>query len=226
MNLPAIAMMAAALAVQDPVRTLEKKVQETGRKVSDAFVFIGGGSAVLISPDGWFLTNHHVGGTMDKGTTVWLSDGRSFRAKLVCTDPVGDLALFKLQDVKEKLPHVEFGDSDALEVGQYVVAVGNPFGLATTPAPDRRRYPSVSLGVVSARHRYQQNYGDCIQTDAAVNPGNSGGPLVTLDGRLVGINGRIATRYMNRVNSGVGFAIAANQVKRFLPEMMEGGLGG
>jgi len=81
----------------------------------------------------------------------------------------------------------------------------------------------VTLGIVSAMHRNQQTYFDCIQTDAAVNPGNSGGPLVTLDCKLVGINGRIATRYENRVNSGVGYAIPSNQIKNFLPTMMQGG---
>jgi serine protease Do len=87
-------------------------------------------------------------------------------------------------------------------------------------------YPTITLGIVSAFHRNQQTYFDCIQTDAAVNPGNSGGPLVTLDGKLVGINGRIATRYMNRVNSGVGYAIPSNQIKNFLPKMMKGGEAG
>src|SRR5262245_15053014 len=167
MNLTALAL--AAVLLQDPVHDLQKKVEATARRVSDAFVFIGGGSAVLISGDGWFLTNHHVGGTMTHGATVYLNDGRSFHATLVCTDAVGDVALFKMDEVKESLPHLEIGDSDALEVGQYVIAVGNPFGLANVPAPDRRRYPSVSLGVVSALHRNQQSYSDCIQTDAAVN---------------------------------------------------------
>jgi len=88
---------------------------------------------------------------------------------------------------------------------------------------DLKMYPTITLGIVSAVHRNQQTYFDCIQTDAAVNPGNSGGPLVTLDGRLVGINGRIATRYMNRVNSGVGYAIPSNQIRNFLPGMMKGG---
>ncbi|HYF00941.1 MAG TPA: PDZ domain-containing protein, partial [Planctomycetota bacterium] len=137
-----------------------------------------------------------------------------------------DVALFKIQVPDgEKLPWAELGDSDALEVGQYVVACGNPFGI-TLPAEDFRMYPTITLGIVSALHRNQQTYFDCIQTDAALNPGNSGGPLVTLDGRVVGINGRIATRYMNRVNSGVGYAIPSNQIRRFLPAMMKGGEGG
>jgi serine protease Do len=140
---------------------------------------------------------------------------------------VGDIALIKLQPAEgEKFSFIELGDSDKVEVGQYVLAIGAPFGIGAQfdPAPDARHYPSVSLGIVSAFHRYQAQYGDCIQTDAAVNPGNSGGPLVDLDGRLLGINGRILTRYMNRVNSGVGFAIPVNQIKNFLPKMKEGGV--
>jgi S1-C subfamily serine protease len=159
---------------------------------------------------------------MVNGVTVSLNDGRTFPSDLICTDPVGDVALFKMKNAKD-LPFLEFGDSDKLEVGQYVIAVGNPLGLAIR-TPEKKQWPTVSLGLVSALHRNQQQYSDCIQTDAAVNPGNSGGPLCTLDGKFVGINGRIATRYMNRVNSGVGYAISSNQIKRFLPQMMEGGI--
>ncbi len=219
-----LAVMASTAAAQtDPVEKLQKKVEAAGKKISDAFVFIPSGSAFLISADGYFLTNHHVGGTMTAGTNVSLNDGRSFRAEIVCTDAVGDVCLFKIKDAKD-LPFLEFGDSDALEVGQYVLAVGNPLGLAMK-TPDKKIWPTVSLGVVSAMHRNQDQYSDCIQTDAAVNPGNSGGPLCTLDGKFVGINGRIATRYFNRVNSGVGYAISSKQIQRFLPQMMEGGIG-
>jgi serine protease Do len=119
-------------------------------------------------------------------------------------------------------PFLALGDSDKLEVGQYVIACGNPFGIAMADV-DLKIYPTITLGIVSALHRNQGTYFDCIQTDAAVNPGNSGGPLVTLDGELVGITGRIATRYMNRVNSGVGYAIPAHQIRNFLPPMMKGG---
>src|SRR6185295_6910919 len=146
-------------------------------------------------------------------------------AKLVCTDALGDLSLFKIEPGDEKLPFVLLGDSDKLEMGQYVIACGNPFGI-TTRDVDSKYYPTITLGIVSAMHRNQQTYFDCIQTDAAVDPGNSGGPLVTLDGKLVGINGRIATRYMNRVNSGVGYSIPSNQIRNFLPKMMKGGESG
>ena len=176
---------------------------------------------MLISEDGYCLTNHHVAGTQNT-TKVTTFNGKTFSSRLICTDALGDLSLFKLEAVEEKLPFIQLGDSDKLEMGQYVIACGNPFGITMRDA-DSKMYPTITLGIVSAIHRNQQTYFDCIQTDAAVNPGNSGGPLVTLDGRLVGINGRIATRYQNRVNSGVGYAIPSNQIKNFLPWMMKGG---
>jgi serine protease Do len=140
----------------------------------------------------------------------------------VATDPVGDVALFKVDAPDVKFAFVELGDSDALEVGQYVISAGNPHGLANAPVEGKHQ-PSISVGIVSALHRMQGTYSDAIQTDAAVNPGNSGGPLLTLDGKQVGINGRVAVRFGNRINSGVGYAIPSNQVKNFLPVMIKGG---
>jgi len=226
MTLFALAML--ALAGQDPeaAARFEKKVEECARHVSERFVFFGGGSGVLVSTEGHCLTNHHVVAGIKGAQPVMrvsLLSGRPYTAKLLCTDPIGDIALYQLQGAEgEKFPHVELGDSDRLEPGRYVMACGNPFALAQ-PAEDGRKYPAVTLGIVSALHRNQNTYFDCIQTDAAVNPGNSGGPLVTLDGKLVGINGRIATRYFNRTNSGVGYAIPSNQIRNFLPLMMKGG---
>lgn len=210
-------------AVQEsPAEQLQKRVEACARHVTERFVFFTGGSGALISADGYCLTNHHVAGELPR-TRVTLHSGRQYFARRVSTDERGDLALFKIEGREgETFPYLEFGDSDQLEVGQYVLACGNPFGI-TLPAGDGRMYPTVTLGVVSALHRRQGDYFDCIQTDAAVNPGNSGGPLVTLEGKLVGINGRIATRYMNRVNSGVGYAISSNQIRNFLPEMLKGG---
>lgn len=213
-----------AWAQQDAASKLEKKVQEVAEKVTNAFVFFPGGSGFFISADGYALTNHHVAGSQ-KSCRVTLSDGRNLKATNICTDAVGDVALFKVEGLEDEVPFLTFADSDKVQVGQYCVAVGNPFGLAAV-TPNKRWYPSVSLGIVSAMHRYQQQYSDCIQTDAAVNPGNSGGPLVNLKGELLGINGRIATRYFNRVNSGVGYAIAANQIRNFLPQMKKGGKDG
>lgn len=206
---------------QDQAARLQKKVEECSKLVMERFVFFGGGSGILISPDGYCLTNHHVAGSLNK-TTVRLFTGKTYPAKQICTDSIGDLSLFKI-DADEKFPFATLGDSDRLEMGQYVIACGNPFGVTSMPDADSKWYPTVTLGIVSAIHRNQQTYFDCVQTDAAVNPGNSGGPLVTLDGKLVGINGRIATRYENRVNSGVGYAIPSNQIKNFLPGMMSGG---
>lgn len=218
-----LALTTAAFA-QDQAARLQKKIEEASRHVSERFVFFGGGSGVMISEDGYCLTNHHVAGTQ-ASTKVTLFSGRQYPAKLVCTDALGDLSLFKIENGDDKFPFILLGDSDKLEMGQYVVACGNPFGITMRDA-DSHMYPTITLGIVSAVHRNQQTYFDCIQTDAAVNPGNSGGPLVTLDGRLVGINGRIATRYMNRVNSGVGYSIPSNQIRNFLPKMMKGGEAG
>jgi serine protease Do len=214
-----------APARQDAAERLQKKIEACSKHITERFVFFGGGSGVLISEDGYCLTNHHVAGAQAT-TRVTLHSGQRVQARRVCTDERGDLSLFKLEGAAdEKFPFAEFGDSDKLEAGQYVIACGNPFGI-TLPAEDRKWYPTITLGIVSALHRRQGDYFDCIQTDAAVNPGNSGGPLVTLDGKLVGINGRIATRYMNRVNSGVGYAIPSVQIQNFLPAMKQGGQGG
>ncbi len=213
--------MAAAAAAQDQAVRLQRKIEECSRHVTERFVFFGGGSGVLISEDGYCLTNHHVAGTQNS-TKVTLHTGKQYLAKQICTDALGDLTLFKIDAPDEKFPFIQLGDSDRLEMGQYVVACGNPFGITTRDA-DLKMYPTITLGIVSAMHRNQQTYFDCLQTDAAVNPGNSGGPLVTLEGKLVGINGRIATRYLNRVNSGVGYAIPSNQIRNFLPEMKKGG---
>ncbi len=218
-------ILAALLLLAAAPPDLEKKVEECAGHAFPRFVFFGGGSGVLISGDGYCLTNHHVAGNR-KTTRVTLHDGRVLPARRVCTDVVGDLSLFKIEaGGDEEFPFFEFGDSDALEPGRYVVACGNPFGLAL-PDEDRKMYPSVTLGIVSAIHRGQGGAFDVLQTDAAVNPGNSGGPLLTLDGRLVGITSRIATRFYNRVNSGVGYAIPSRQILNFLPEMKKGGLNG
>lgn len=212
-----------ALPVTAAADAVQKQVAEVAKKAGPAFVFLGGGSGILISADGYFLTNHHVIQKI-RLMSAQLHDGKLVEIEKVGIDPVGDIALMKIKSGKN-LPFVEFGDSDALEVGRPVVAIGNPFGLAAQAMEDRRE-PTVTLGIVSAVHRYQGNYSDAIQTDAAINPGNSGGPLFTLDGKLVGINGRIATRFFNRVNSGVGFAIPSSQIRRFLEPLKAGGVNG
>lgn len=226
-----VAALAAALSAiasppggaQDPpAERLRKQMLEAVRRGVEAFAFVGGGSGVFISAEGHVLTNHHVAGAAAESVTVLLPDGSRYSARKLGTDPIGDLSLFLVEDAKgRKFSFLEFADSDALEPGDHVAAIGNPFNLASFPTSGRHE-PSVSWGIVSALHRRQGGYSDCIQTDAALNPGNSGGPLIDLDGRIVGINGRIATRFANRVNSGVGYAIPANQIKRFLPKLKQG----
>jgi Do/DeqQ family serine protease len=170
------------------------------------------GSGVIVRGDGVILTNNHVveGG---QDIIVALSDKREFRAKVLLADPRTDLAVLKIDTKGEKLPTIEFGDSDRLNVGDLVLAIGDPFGMGQT----------VTMGIISALARTQVSASDYqffIQTDAAINPGNSGGALVTTDGRLAGINTAIYSRTGESI--GIGFAIPANLARR----VVEGALGG
>ncbi len=180
-------------------------------KTSAAFVFVGGGSGVVVSANGYILTNHHVAGDRKQWTVRIEGTGRLWVCDLVGTDPVGDLALLKVRDGKD-MAFVEFGEISKVGVGQQVLAVGDPFKLADLDGP-----PSFSIGTVSALHRFQGNYSDAIQTDSAVNPGNSGGPLLTLEGKLIGITGQIMSRFGAKANSGIGYAIPVDQIQRFFP---------
>ena len=169
----------------------------------------GMGSGFLIDKEGHILTNNHVVEKADK-ITVTLSDKTEVEAKLIGTDPKSDVALIKI-DVDRDLPVVELGDSETLDVGEWVIAIGNPFGLDQT----------VTVGVVSAKGRSQvgiNEYENFIQTDAAINPGNSGGPLLNIHGQVVGINSALYSRtggYM-----GIGFAIPINMAK-FIKEQLQ-----
>ena len=175
----------------------------------------GGGSGVVISPDGYALSNFHV--TKPAGTAMkcGMPDGGLYDAVIVGLDPTGDVALLKLLG-RDDFPHAELGDSDGVRPGDECFAVGNPFLLATD------FQPTVTYGIVSGTHRYQYpagtllEYADCIQTDASINPGNSGGPLFDAHGKLIGINGRGSFEKRGRVNVGVGYAISINQIKNFL----------
>ena len=160
------------------------------------------GSGVIVRADGLIVTNHHVIKDADQITVV-LADRREFEAKIVRLDERTDLAVLKIE-TKESLPALAFGDSDALEVGDLVLAIGNPFGVGQT----------VTSGIVSAVARTQTGVSDFrsfIQTDAAINPGNSGGALVTLDGRLIGVNTAIFSRGGGSI--GIGFAVPAAMVR-------------
>ena len=171
----------------------------------------GLGSGVIISPDGYIITNNHVVEHADQ-VRVLLSDKRKFDAKVVGTDPKTDLALIKID--ADDLPAIRWGDSSGLRVGEMVMAIGNPFGLNQT----------VTMGIISAVGRANVgivDYEDFIQTDAAINPGNSGGALVNLKGELVGINTAIFSRsggYM-----GIGFAIPSNMAKSIQQSLIKHG---
>ena len=168
------------------------------------------GSGVVASGDGYVVTNFHVVRGAD-AIVVRLADQSEFQAKLVGTDPKTDLALLKIEG--RGLAAMPFGDSDRLEVGEPVMAIGNPFGLDQT----------VTTGIVSAKERFIGSgpYDDFIQTDASVNPGNSGGPLVDVRGALVGINSAIFSQTGGSV--GIGFAIPVNIAKDVLRQLRETG---
>ena len=181
----------------------------------------GGGSAVVISPDGYALSNFHVTAAAGAAMKCGMADGRLYDAVIVGLDPTGDVALIKLLG-RDDFPHAELADSDKVQVGDWCFAIGNPFLLAT----DFR--PTVSYGIISGVHRYQYpagtilEYADCLQADAAINPGNSGGPMFDAQGRLIGINGRGSFEKRGRVNVGVGYAISINQIKNFLGHLKSG----
>ena len=187
-------------------------VQSAGQEVE--------GSGVVLSADGLIVTNNHVVEDAARGgrITVQLSDGRSVATTVVGTDPATDLAVIQAQGVSG-LKAATFGDSDALAVGDTVLAVGNPLGLDD----------SVTAGIVSARHRSvgidgsSGSLGDAIQTDASINPGNSGGPLVNAAGQVVGIttaNASVSAQDSGSI--GVGFAIPSNQVKQVVNQLTGG----
>jgi serine protease Do len=169
------------------------------------------GSGFIISEDGYIVTNNHVVGEAEK-ITVSLTDGEEFVAELIGRDAMLDVALLKI-DAGKKLPALEFGDSDAVRVGEWVMAIGNPFGLGG----------SVTAGIVSALHRdiNAGNYDYFIQTDASINRGNSGGPMFNLDGEVIGINTMIFSP--NGGNIGIGFAIPSSQAERSIAQLKEFG---
>nr|WP_277923169.1 MULTISPECIES: Do family serine endopeptidase [unclassified Sphingomonas] len=174
------------------------------------------GSGFIISPDGYVVTNNHVvaagakGATVDS-ITVTLTDRKEYVAKLIGRDPTSDLALLKI-DAKA-LPFVKFGNSNAARVGDWVVAIGNPFGLGGT----------VTAGIVSSLHRVTGGgaYDRFIQTDAAINQGNSGGPMFDLSGNVIGINSQIFAGQSGG-NIGIGFAIPADDAKPVIEKLMKG----
>jgi Do/DeqQ family serine protease len=172
------------------------------------------GSGVIVNADkGYILTNNHVIENADK-ITVTLFDGRSFKAKVIGRDADTDIAVLQIK--ADGLTQIPLGDSDTLQVGDFVIAIGNPFGLNHT----------VTAGIVSAKGRTQVEdgkYSDFIQTDAAINPGNSGGALVNLEGQLVGINTMIVTSGGSRGNIGIGFAIPIDMAGNVMDQLIKYG---
>ncbi|AMO88288.1 trypsin family protein [Corynebacterium simulans] len=212
----------------------EGSVEATAAKVLPAVVSIEAlgltsaaeGSGSIISPDGYVLTNHHVVAGAERGgqLRVSMNDGSKHEAEFISSDANTDVAIIKIKDVND-LPFLQFGDSDAVAVGQEVVAVGSPLGLNAT----------VTSGIVSAKNRpvrASQEGGessliDAIQTDAAVNPGNSGGPLVDINGNLIGMNSMIASLSSSGSSEagsiGLGFAIPSNFAKRMADQLINKG---
>jgi Do/DeqQ family serine protease len=174
---------------------------------------VGSGSGVIISPDGYIITNNHV---IDKATQleVTLNNNKIYQAELIGTDPKTDIALIKIES-DEELPFVTFGDSNDLKIGEWVLAVGNPFNLTST----------VTAGIVSAKARdlneFDGNPQSFIQTDAAVNRGNSGGALVNINGELIGINTAISSETGSYV--GYSFAVPSNNARKVIEDIMEFG---
>jgi serine protease Do len=182
-------------------RQSPQQQRQQRRSPSRQSLQIGQGSGFIVSPDGYILTNNHLVGGVDE-VKVTLTDGRDFTAKIIGTDPESDVAVIKID--ANNLPCLEMADSDKIEVGEWVLAIGNPFGLSHT----------VTAGIISAKGR--SGFGiaafeDFIQTDAAINMGNSGGPLVNLDGKVIGINTALISPAMTNV--GVGLAIPINIAK-------------
>lgn len=169
------------------------------------------GTGFIISSDGYIVTNNHVIDHCQKAS-VTLNDGRVFTAKIIGVDPKTDIAVLKIEG--KDFPFLNFGNSDQLEVGDWLIAIGSPFGLNAT----------VTVGVVSAKGRNQlqiADFEDFIQTDAAINPGNSGGPALTVEGEVIGVNTAIASA--SGGYQGIGFAIPSNMVKHVVDQLVKDG---
>ncbi len=218
--------------VEAPVVALEAQVQAVYERANPGVVNIssisyaydffyravpqeGTGSGFLYDPEGHIVTNYHVVENAEE-ISVTLADGRVFMATLVGEDPTNDLAVISIQ-ADDGLPApIQLADSDGLRVGQFVVAIGNPFGQLGT----------LTVGVISALGRIIESpdgrfIGEAIQTDAAINPGNSGGPLLDLRGRLIGVNSQIISP--SQGSAGIGFAVPANTVQRVVPQLIAQG---
>jgi len=224
---------AATIAVDDAVNALQSQIIEVYEVTAPAVVNItnrgsvydrfmgavpqeGTGSGFVYDSEGHIVTNYHVVENAQQ-LTVTLADGQTYDAQIVGTDPINDLAVISVDGAKSLPEPLVVGDSDSLQVGQFVLAIGNPFGLEQT----------LTTGVVSALGRVIQSpednrfIGEAIQTDAAINPGNSGGPLLDLSGQVIGVNSQIISP--SGASSGIGFAVSASTVSRVVPQLISNG---
>ena len=209
--LAVIALIISHVAAEDAVseRATDRLV---AAKMLSAYVFVHGGSGVVVSQEGLILTNDHVIANENRHhLEIRFADGTNRAVTLLGTDPVGDIAVLRIVG-GGSWPYVGFAPPDAFRPGITVFAVGNPFGLGEFDST-----PTLTRGVLSTARIVKGNYTDALQVDAPVNPGNSGGPSFDEQGRLLGINGQIRTLSGMRINSGVGLAICATQLSAFLP---------
>ncbi|MGD9030624.1 MAG: trypsin-like peptidase domain-containing protein [Anaerolineae bacterium] len=228
---PTLAPTEAPLSLEEPINALQSQVEAVYDQMGSAVVNItsvtyafdfflnpvpqeGTGSGFVYDEQGHIITNYHVIENAEE-LSVALADGESYPAEVVGVDPTNDLAVIRID--ADRLPQpVPLGDSDALRVGQFVAAIGNPFGLERT----------LTVGVISSLGRVIRGpddrfIGEVIQTDAAINPGNSGGPLLDLNGMVIGVNSQIVSP--SQANAGVGFAVPSNTVRRVVPELIARG---
>lgn len=185
--------------------------QRKGRDIKQKATSLGSG--FVISADGYIVTNYHVISDADK-IEIKFADKSTYRAKVIGTDPETDVALLKIEGKNEKFESVELGDSDKIKIGQWAIALGNPYGLNN----------SMTVGIVSAKGRSGmgiETYENFIQTDASINPGNSGGALVDIDGKVIGMNTAILSQ--SGGNIGIGFAIPVNMVKNIIKNLKDEG---
>ena len=194
----------------DPSDFFNRNPRQNRNPNEEAMVQNSLGSGVVVTAEGHIITNNHVVDQVDE-IEVQLSDGRTKKAKLIGSDAVVDLAVLKIEE--PGLKPLKIGDSDAMQVGDFVVAIGNPFGFEET----------VTDGIISSKGRPNRvdGFGDYLQTNAAINPGNSGGPLVNLRGEIIGINTAIISR--SGGSQGIGFAIPSNSVKTALESLLKNG---
>lgn len=180
----------------------------------------GLGSGFIVSDDGYIITNDHVAGNATE-IVVTMTNGKHYKAKIIGSDPVSDICLLKIDE--SNLPHIKLGNSDDILIGEWVIAFGNPFGLF-----DVNNKPTVTVGVISAQGMNldpvnNRFYLNMIQTDAAINGGNSGGPLINSLGEVIGMNTLIFTTGTSQGSIGLGFAIPINKVKNIVDELKENG---